>query len=50
MCWAAKSPTNHNPGLPPSLHYFSALQKVICVARNSMITYDFKQLAAQSGF
>jgi hypothetical protein len=42
--------TNHNPALLRSLHYFSALHKVICVARNSMITYDFKRLAAKSGF
>src|SRR5437879_4502871 len=40
--------TNHNPGLLRSPHYFSALYKVICVARRSMITYDFKQLAVYS--
>lgn len=47
VAWAAGLLfTNHNPAILPSLHYLSALYKVICVARHSVITYDFKQLAA----
>jgi hypothetical protein len=41
---------NHNPGGWPSLHYFSALQKVICMACHAVITYDFKRLSMQASF
>jgi hypothetical protein len=34
-----------NPVARPYLHYFSALQQVICMAWPATIAYDFKQLS-----